>query len=96
MSNECCNNLKLKKLILDKIFSTEWYIKQQEIEEELIIEQINKHNDEENEKWIQAEKIAIAQWKKLQEEKERLKQKRLEQEAKLKLVRLRCNVFLSN
>ncbi|KAJ8729526.1 hypothetical protein PYW08_001107 [Mythimna loreyi] len=69
----------------DKIFFTDWYIKQQELEEKLLLEQINKQNDEENEKWIQAEKIAIDQWKKLQEEKERLKQKRLEQEAKLKL-----------
>lgn len=53
----------------------------------MILEQINRQNEEENEKWIQAEKIAKAQWEKLQEEKEKLKQKRLEQEAKIKLVR---------
>ena len=54
----------------------------------MILEQISKQNEEENEKWIQAEEITIAQWNKLQEERERLKSKRLEQEAKLKLVRL--------
>ncbi|KAJ8726258.1 hypothetical protein PYW07_000956 [Mythimna separata] len=69
----------------DQIFCTDWYIKQQELEEKMIHEQINKQNDEENEKWIQAEKIVMEQWKKLQEEKERLKQKCLEQEAKLKV-----------
>ncbi|KAH9645172.1 hypothetical protein HF086_005717 [Spodoptera exigua] len=69
----------------DKIFSTDWYIRQQEIEEQLILEQINKQNEEENKKWIEAEKIAIAQWKRLQEEKERVIQRRLEQEAKMKL-----------
>ncbi|XP_022821130.1 U2 small nuclear ribonucleoprotein auxiliary factor 35 kDa subunit-related protein 2 [Spodoptera litura] len=69
----------------EKFFSTEWYIKQQEIEEQLILEQINKQNEEENEKWIKAEKIAIAQWKRLQEAKERATQKQLEQEAKMRL-----------
>lgn len=52
-----------------------------------MLEQIQKSNEEENEKWIKAEKMAIAQWNKLQEEKEKMLQKRLEQEAKLKLVK---------
>lgn len=69
----------------DKFFSTEWYIKQQEIEEQLLLEQINKQNEEENAKWIEAEKIAIAQWKRLQEEKQRAIQLRAEQEAKMRL-----------
>lgn len=75
-------------VLLDKIFFTEWFIKQHELEEKLILEQIDKQNDEENKKWIEAEKIGIAQWTKLQEEKEKLKQKRLEQEAKINLVSL--------
>lgn len=74
------------KLLSDKFFSTEWYIKQQEIEEQLLLEQINKQNEEENAKWIEAEKIAIAQWKRLQEEKQRAIQLRAEQEAKMRLV----------
>lgn len=62
-------------------------MQEQELVIKLELEQIAKQNDEENAKWIEAEEIATAQWKKLQEEKERLKQKRLEEEAKLKLVR---------
>ncbi|PZC78852.1 hypothetical protein B5X24_HaOG217179 [Helicoverpa armigera] len=64
---------------------TDFYMKQQELELELLLEQITKQNEEENEKWMRAELIANTRWKRLLEERERHKQKRLEQEAKLKL-----------
>nr|XP_021189250.2 U2 small nuclear ribonucleoprotein auxiliary factor 35 kDa subunit-related protein 2 [Helicoverpa armigera] len=69
----------------DKVMLSDFYMKQQELELELLLEQITKQNEEENEKWMRAELIANTRWKKLLEERERHKQKRLEQEAKLKL-----------
>lgn len=54
--------------------------------ENLLLEQIEKSNKEENDKWIQAEKNNIEQWNKLQEERERVHQKHLEQVAKIKMV----------
>ncbi|CAB3249868.1 unnamed protein product [Arctia plantaginis] len=63
----------------------ESFLKEQELMETLMLEQIKKSNKEENDKWIQAEKINIEQWNKLQEEREKLHQKHLEQVAKIKL-----------
>ncbi|XP_026757184.2 U2 small nuclear ribonucleoprotein auxiliary factor 35 kDa subunit-related protein 2 isoform X2 [Galleria mellonella] len=48
-------------------------------------EQIEKQNAEENKKWLEAEKKALEKWKQLQEKKEIMLQKQLEQEIKLKL-----------
>lgn len=48
-------------------------------------EQIDLSNKIENEKWLKAEKLAIEQWEKIQHKNNILMQKRLEQEAKLKL-----------
>lgn len=54
--------------------------------EELLIEQITKQNEVENRKWVEAELVATTQWLKLQQYRAKLKQAKLEQEAKLKLV----------
>lgn len=62
--------------------------------ENLLLEQIEKSNKEENDKWIQAEKNNIEQWNKLQEERERLHQKHLEQVAKIKMVMYWKNFLL--
>lgn len=50
------------------------------------IENIERQNNEENEKWLQAEQLAIEQWNKLQESLKMLQQEKLAQEARLKLV----------
>lgn len=50
------------------------------------IEQIERSNAEEQQKWLQAEVIAQEQWRRLQKKKEILRQQRLEQDARLKMV----------
>lgn len=62
-----------------------WQKEQEELER-FEIEQIERSNKEEQQKWLHAEMIAMEQWLKLQEKKEILKQQRLEQEARLKMV----------
>ncbi|XP_045764596.1 U2 small nuclear ribonucleoprotein auxiliary factor 35 kDa subunit-related protein 2 [Maniola jurtina] len=47
--------------------------------------EIEKQNNIENEKWLQAEVIAMEQWNKLQMKREILRQKQIEQQTKLKL-----------
>ncbi|XP_049888100.1 U2 small nuclear ribonucleoprotein auxiliary factor 35 kDa subunit-related protein 2 [Pectinophora gossypiella] len=64
----------------------EW-VKEQEILEILALEQINKKNMEENEKWVNAETIAMQRWLRWQQKKERRRLQRLEEEAKLQLER---------
>lgn len=61
-------------------------MQEQNLLEELLIEQINKQNEEENRKWVEAELVATTQWLKLQQYKARLQQEKLEKQAKLKLV----------
>lgn len=50
------------------------------------LEQIEIHNKEENEKWITAEVIAIEKYKKIEEDKEKQRQSRLEIELKIQHV----------
>lgn len=50
------------------------------------IEQIERSNKEEQQKWLHAEMIAVEQWRRLQEKREILRQQQLEQEARLKMV----------
>lgn len=54
--------------------------------EELQYEQIELTNKIENEKWLEAEKLAIEKWNKLQQRTILMLEQKLEQEAKLKLV----------
>ncbi|XP_053600138.1 U2 small nuclear ribonucleoprotein auxiliary factor 35 kDa subunit-related protein 2 [Plodia interpunctella] len=63
----------------------EIWLREQEIMESLEYEQIESTNLLENEKWKKAEIIAKEQWNKLKEIKEVLLQKRMEQEARIKL-----------
>ncbi|XP_023954722.2 U2 small nuclear ribonucleoprotein auxiliary factor 35 kDa subunit-related protein 2 [Bicyclus anynana] len=60
-------------------------LKEQELLELYEIEEIEKQNNIENEKWLQAEVIAMEQWKKIVMKREMLRQKHIEQQAKLKL-----------
>lgn len=62
------------------------WLKQHEELETFEIEQIKKNNEEEQQKWLHAEMIAMEQWRRLQEQKEVLRQQRLEQEDRLKMV----------
>ncbi|KAL4715203.1 hypothetical protein ACJJTC_012250 [Scirpophaga incertulas] len=62
----------------------EWQ-KEQKILEEMEYQQIEKANEEEHNKWVKAEAIAIQQWAILQEQKKKLFQEYVEQEAKLKM-----------
>lgn len=72
--------------LLDKLNYNEDWTKEQQILESMAIDQIEKANAEENDKWFQAEKIAIQNWQQLQERLKMLRQEKLEKEAKLKLV----------
>ncbi|XP_026738263.1 U2 small nuclear ribonucleoprotein auxiliary factor 35 kDa subunit-related protein 2 [Trichoplusia ni] len=69
----------------DKLLYTENYMQEQNLLEDLLIEQINKQNEEENRKWVEAELVATTQWLKLQQYKARLQQEKLEKQAKIKL-----------
>lgn len=69
----------------DELYNNEAYIEEQNLIEQLMLEQIQKSNEEENKKWIEAEKIAITQWKQYQEETEKLLEIRLRQEAKIRM-----------
>lgn len=62
------------------------WLKEQEELERFEIEQIERSNEKEQQKWLHAETIALEQWRKLQEKKEILRQQRLEQEARIKMV----------
>ncbi|CAH0726613.1 unnamed protein product, partial [Brenthis ino] len=62
----------------------EWH-KTQEAIEQFEIEQIEKANKIENEKWFKAEQESMEQWRELQTKNELLLQKKLQQQAKLKL-----------
>lgn len=64
----------------------ECWIKEQEMLELMTIEQMEKSNAEENEKWVRAEKIAVELWQILQERMRILQQEKVEKEAKMKLV----------
>lgn len=61
-------------------------LKEQEALDLHEIEEIEKQNDIENEKWLQAEAIAMEKWKKILMKRDMLRQKEIEQQAKLKLV----------
>lgn len=63
----------------------EWH-KTQEAIEQFEIEQIEIANKIENDKWFKAEQESIEQWRELQTKNELLLQKKLQQQAKLKLV----------
>lgn len=54
--------------------------------ETIQLEMIESANAKENEKWLQAERLAIKQWELLQEKKNKLLQEHLQKEAKRKLV----------
>ncbi|XP_075992137.1 U2 small nuclear ribonucleoprotein auxiliary factor 35 kDa subunit-related protein 2-like isoform X2 [Anticarsia gemmatalis] len=69
----------------EQLYNDENFIKEQELIEKLMIEQIEKSNKEENEKWVLAERVSLIQWLKLQREKERMLQQHLEEEARRKL-----------
>ncbi|XP_022128083.2 U2 small nuclear ribonucleoprotein auxiliary factor 35 kDa subunit-related protein 2 [Pieris rapae] len=62
---------------------TTW-LKEQELLERFELEQIEFHNKKENEKWIEAEIIAIEKYRRIQEEKEKQNQIQLENELKIK------------
>lgn len=64
----------------------EKWCKDQESLELFELEQIEKSNQEENDKWLKAEQVALEQWKKIQLKNELLRQEKLQQQAKLKLV----------
>ncbi|XP_026487464.2 U2 small nuclear ribonucleoprotein auxiliary factor 35 kDa subunit-related protein 2 [Vanessa tameamea] len=61
------------------------WCKEQEALELLEAEQIEKSNKIENDKWVQAEQVALEEWKKIQIKNDSLLQKKLQQQAKLKL-----------
>ncbi|KAM3959032.1 uncharacterized protein ACR2FA_006872 [Aphomia sociella] len=62
-----------------------YLLEEQEALNLLQYEQIEKKNAEENQKWLEAEILAVENWKKLQEKNEIMLQKQLQLEAKLKL-----------
>lgn len=72
-----------------------WQKEQDEIER-FEIEQIERSNEKEQQKWLHAEMIAMEQWQRLQEKNELLRQQRLEQEAKLKMVTVELVVVVSS
>lgn len=61
-------------------------LKEQEALDLHEIEEIEKQNDIENEKWLQAEAVAMEKWKKILMKRDMLRKKEIEQQAKLKLV----------
>ncbi|XP_045458943.1 U2 small nuclear ribonucleoprotein auxiliary factor 35 kDa subunit-related protein 2 [Melitaea cinxia] len=63
----------------------EKWCKDQESLELIELEQIEKSNQAENDKWLKAEQVALEQWKKIQLQKELLHREKLQQQAKLKL-----------
>lgn len=69
-------------------------LKEQEALDLHEIEEIEKQNDIENEKWLQAEAIAMEKWKKILMKRDMLRKMEIEQQAKLKLVS--CKTFLKS
>ncbi|XP_068621316.1 U2 small nuclear ribonucleoprotein auxiliary factor 35 kDa subunit-related protein 2 isoform X2 [Battus philenor] len=59
------------------------WLADQEAIEMLELERVAVSNKEENDKWVQAEKLALANWQKFLENEERLRLKKLQEEAKL-------------
>ncbi|KAJ2953537.1 hypothetical protein O0L34_g1139 [Tuta absoluta] len=60
-------------------------IKEEEELELFKLEQIERSNLIENQKWLRAERVAMEQWRKLQEHKEKLRMQHLEEETKRRL-----------
>lgn len=85
------NNYIFFSITLDNVMSSSTdeyphWLKEQEELEIFEREQIEAMNKAENEKWIAAEKITMQHWQELQQKKEKLRTKRLEKEAKLRMV----------
>lgn len=70
------------------------WLKDQEDLENFKLEEIQRQNIIENEKWLNADRIAVAHWKKIQEKLELSRLKNLEEEIRIQMVNNKLITFI--